>query len=227
MGFRVVHAETDILVHAVRDLSEHAASVVARLRHELESYVAARPLFAESFTPVPAEPAAPAIVRSMAAAALAAGVGPFAAVAGAFADEVGEELLSLSAQVIVENGGDIFVAGDADRLVALWSGDDADGIGLRIKAGSQPCGVATSSATVGPSVSLGRASAATVVAECAALADAVASGVGNRVRSLADVAKALDWGRRIEGVRAVIVVVDGSVGAVGDVELVPLPRTLG
>lgn len=226
VGFRVLHAQTDLMIHAVRDLSEDAARIVACLRRELQAYVALRPRFAESFTPVGTDSAAPAIAIAMAEAAFAAGVGPMAAVAGAFSDAVGEELLSLSPEVIVENGGDIFVAGRVDRVVAVWSGDEVAGFGVRLRATALPCGIATSSATVGPSVSLGRASAATVVARSAALADAVASGVGNRVHGPADVPRALDWGMGIAGVRAVVVVVDGAVGAVGDVELVPLGDAL-
>jgi len=38
-----------------------------------------------------------------------AGVGPMAAVAGALAEYVGQDLLKLTPNVIVENGGDIFL----------------------------------------------------------------------------------------------------------------------
>lgn len=171
---------------------------------------------------MPADGSAPAIVREMAAAAEMAGVGPMAAVAGAFAEWVARSLAPLSPEVIVENGGDIFLAGARERVVAVWAGEDAPGVGLRIAPGSLPCAVATSSATIGPSVSLGRADAATVIAGSGALADAVASVVGNRVRGACDLEAGIAAGRSVEGVRGVIVVAEGHIAAWGDVELVPI-----
>ena len=45
----------------------------------------------------------------MAEAGEKAGVGPMAAVAGAIAESVGRELLAFSVEIIVENGGDIYL----------------------------------------------------------------------------------------------------------------------
>lgn len=223
VGFRVVLAETDLMIHAERNLSGEALVVVTRLRRELESYIATHPRFAESFSPVEADATAPPIVVEMTRAAERARVGPMAAVAGAVAEAVGRALSAHSEHVIVENGGDLWLAGAAERTIAVWSGEDRHGAcGLKLPATTMPCGVATSSATVGPSVSLGRANAATVVADDGALADAVASAVGNRVRSASDIEAALDLGSGIEGVRGVVVVADGHIGAWGDLELVPL-----
>ncbi len=92
----------------------------------------------------------------MAAAAYVAGVGPMAAVAGAVAEAVARVLEPLSPEVSVENGGDIFVMGARERVVGLWAGEDGvTGIGLALPAEMLPVAVATSSGTIGPSVSLG------------------------------------------------------------------------
>lgn len=221
-AFHVVHGETDLLLHAYSDLSRLAAESVARLRADLERYIAGHPRFGESFVPVPVDDTAPDIARRMAQAAEQAGVGPMAAVAGAVAEAVARELAEHSAEVIVENGGDTFVVGRRDRIAALWAGDDVPPVGLLLRGTSLPCAVATSSATIGPSVSLGHADAATVVAESGALADAVASVVGNAVRSSGDLESALDAGRAIQGVRGIVAVVDGHLAAWGEIEFVPL-----
>lgn len=222
-SFRVVVAETDLLIHAARDLSEEAETLVRELRAELERYIAAHPRFAESFVPVDVDATAPEIAREMSAAATAAGVGPMAAVAGAFAERVARSLVRLSPDVIVENGGDVFVMGDTDRTVALWAGASSPAtLGLLLRARSLPRAVATSSGTIGPSVSLGRADAATVIASTGALADAAASVVGNRVHAVDDIEAALEAGRLVEGVLGVVVSVDGHTGAWGEVEFVPV-----
>ena len=49
------------------------------------------------------------VIKSMADSAQACGVGPMAAVAGAVAQFVAEALLPFSSNVIVENGGDIYM----------------------------------------------------------------------------------------------------------------------
>ena len=109
--FEVVHGETDLQVSAVRDLTHEAVVIVAALRADLEGYIGSHPRFAESFVPVEADADAPEIVRAMAAAGLAAGVGPMAAVAGAVAERVARALSAYSAEVIVENGGDLYIVG--------------------------------------------------------------------------------------------------------------------
>ncbi len=223
VGFRVVQAQTDLMIYAERDLSHVASAEVERLRQDLESYLAGHPRFAESFVPVPVDAAAPGIARGMAHAAELAGVGPMAAVAGTFAEAVGRALLPFSQNVIVENGGDVWISGCEDRTVAIWSGDDAvPSVGVALSAAGMPCAVATSSGTIGHSVSLGCACAATVIADDGALADAAASAVGNRVHGPGDVERALAAGIRMPGVRGVVVVVDGHIGARGEVTLVPI-----
>lgn len=221
--FEVVVGQTDLQVLAERDLSDTATILVREARRNLESYIAAHPRFAESFVPVPVEPDAPGIVRQMAEAARAASVGPMAAVAGAVAEYVAVGLSELSAEVIVENGGDTYLIGRRDRVVGLWAGEGvAAGMGLAIGGDSLPLAVATSSGTIGPSVSLGRADTMTVLSRSGALADAVASAAGNRVRSATDLAGALELARGVAGVLGAVVSVDGDVGAWGAVKLVPI-----
>ncbi|MCX5852041.1 MAG: UPF0280 family protein, partial [Deltaproteobacteria bacterium] len=52
---------------------------------------------------------APPIVREMIHVSHTAGVGPMASVAGVLSDFVGKDLLTKSRNVVVENGGDIFI----------------------------------------------------------------------------------------------------------------------
>lgn len=228
MPFVVRVAETDLQILACSDLTGTAERCVRDARAELESYIAAHPRFGESYVPVEADPGAPAIVKAMAEAASAAGVGPMAAVAGAVAEHVARKLHAHSAEVIVENGGDVYLMGAHERVVALWAGSEGvSGVGIRVPARALPCAVATSSGTIGPSVSFGSADTATVVASSGALADAAASVVGNRVRSAADLERAVQAGLSVPGVTGVVVSISGALAAGGDIELVPVKAPSG
>lgn len=222
--FEVALRETDLQISAVRDLRDEAAVLVRAVRDDLEHYIVLHPRFAESYVPVDVEPGAPAVVLAMARAAQTTGVGPMAAVAGAVAEHVARGLAPLSDEVVVENGGDLYLMGSAARTVALWAGDSplSGTVGIEIAGGALPLGVCTSSGRIGPSVSFGRAHTMTVLAADGALADAAATALGNRVREAADIDAALAAAREIPGVTGVVVVLGEHIGAWGDVRLVPL-----
>ncbi|UCD87462.1 MAG: UPF0280 family protein, partial [Desulfobacterales bacterium] len=108
-NFRIVVKETDLLVRADKPLETETKDLVLRYRIPLERYLEQHPGFVRAMVPWPQDQLAPPIVRTMIAASQKAGVGPMAAVAGAIAEYVGRDLLAYSKDVIVENGGDIFI----------------------------------------------------------------------------------------------------------------------
>ncbi|MFQ6132878.1 MAG: UPF0280 family protein [Armatimonadota bacterium] len=224
VAFEVTVAETNLFICAQRDLSELATRLVRKARGDIESYAAERPAFYKSLEPLEWEQGAPDIIRRMCEAGQAAGVGPMAAVAGAIAEVVASGVLQKSDEVIVENGGDVFLAGSRERIVAIWAGSSklSQRVGLRIPAESLPLAVCTSSGKVGHSLSLGRADAAVVVAERGGLADAAATAVANLVQAPEDVERALESGKQIAGVQQVVVIAGEALGAWGQYELVPL-----
>ncbi len=120
--FQVVVKETDLDIAARQDLTAQAYESVRRHRHYLEQYIRMFPGFSRSLEPMPADPLAPPIIREMLKAANTSGVGPMAAVAGAMAEFVGRDLLQFSPEVIVENGGDVFLARSTDVRVGLFAG---------------------------------------------------------------------------------------------------------
>jgi ApbE superfamily uncharacterized protein (UPF0280 family) len=224
VGFRVAVKETDLMVLAQRDLSIEVRDLIIRERQQLEAYIQQHPDFLTTLSPSPPDLYAPPLVRDMIQAATAAGVGPMAAVAGASAARVGQALLAFTDEVIVENGGDIFMHLRRPATVSLYAGRSplSNKLGLRIPAEPQTWGVCTSSGTVGHSLSLGQADAACVVAADTALADACATALGNRVTSASDINEALDWLGGIPGLTGALVVVGEHLGAWGHIELVPL-----
>ena len=224
VGFQVAVKETDLWVLAGQDLSREVREVVLQERRQLEAYIAGHPEFLTTLTPWPEDPFAPPVVRAMISAARKAGVGPMAAVAGALAERVGQALEPLSAEVIVENGGDIYLKVASPATVALFAGKSplSHRVGLRIDPELTPMGVCTSSGTVGHSFSFGRADAACILAPNAALADAAASALGNRVQKAGDIAPALEWAAALPEILGAVVIVGDKLGAWGRVELVPL-----
>jgi hypothetical protein len=165
----------------------------------------------------------------MVAAGAAAGVGPMAAVAGAIAAQVGQGLLAHSAEVIVENGGDVFLKTRQAATVAVYAGASplSLAVGVRVGGRERPCGVCTSSGTVGPSLSFGKADAVCVVSASCALADAAATAIGNRVQSGRDIPGAVEFGRSIRGVAGLAIIVGERLGVWGEVEIVALARKRG
>jgi hypothetical protein len=145
-----------------------------------------------------------------------------AAVAGAVAQFVGYELMERCATLIIENGGDIFLKSDQPRTVAIFAGESplSYKVNLRISPEKTPIGICTSSGTVGPSLSFGKADAVCVLAKKASLADAAASSIGNAILGKQDITKGIERSRQIEGVLGVVIVVEDQMGIWGDIELV-------
>jgi hypothetical protein len=159
----------------------------------------------------------------------AAGVGPMAAVAGAVAEGVGRCLLEHSRQVVVENGGDIFLKTGRPAVVGLFAGHSplSMKIGIRLAETGDGIGVCTSSGTVGHSLSTGRADAVCVVAHSCALADAAATAIANRIHAPDGIEPAVSFGRSIAGVLGIVAVCGREMGAWGQVELVPMKGKKG
>jgi ApbE superfamily uncharacterized protein (UPF0280 family) len=219
--FTVTEKETDLYVRAASDLERKARRLVHKYREQLEKYLKKDPAFQTSLEPFDVPSTAPIIVREMAEAGRAAGVGPMAAVAGAIAECVGRDLLEFSPEVIVENGGDIFLSVRHRRTIGIYAGDSplTGKIGIRIEGRDTPLGVCTSSGTVGHSLSFGRADAVVVVAPSAALADAAATAIGNRVKKPGDIESALEFAGGLPGLKGVVIIMGESIGVKGDIKL--------
>ncbi len=220
--FTATVKESDLFISAEKDLSSEALKSLLKFRAHLESYGAFHADFLTTLAPMPDDPLAPSIVRSMIKASHTANVGPMAAVAGAVAEYVGKDLAPLVSNLIIENGGDIyFNLLDREGRVAIFAGASplSYKVHLTIKPIRTPLAVCTSSATVGPSISFGKADAVTVLSTSGALADAAATALCNMVRHKNDIKKTLDYASAIEGVRGAVIVVDDVLGAWGEVEL--------
>ncbi len=226
--FRVSVKETDLYVHARKPLESVTRNLVLKFRRHLENYIQMYPEFGSALSPVPMEGPAPGIIRNMAEAARPAGVGPMAAVAGAMAEEVGRDLLkNHTPEVIVENGGDVFLKTDTPAVIAVFAGSSplSMKMGLRIDSGDHAMAACTSSGSLGHSLSLGKGDAACVVSRSCALADAAATALGNRLQSKSDIPGAIEFAKGIAGVIGCVLIMEEKVGMWGNIEIVPIRRS--
>jgi len=223
-SFEVGVKQTDLYIRSRRNLKDKALDSVLKHRGPLESYIGHHPLFLTTLEPYQAEDEAPAIVKEMARVSQLTGVGPMAAVAGAIAEAVGRDLLAFSPEVIVENGGDIFLKISKKRLVGIYAGQSSftKKIALEIMPRETPLGVCTSSGTVGHSLSLGSADAVIVLSPSTALADAAATALGNMVKAAADIPQAIERAQSIDGLRGLVIIVGDEMGVWGKVKIVSL-----
>jgi ApbE superfamily uncharacterized protein (UPF0280 family) len=169
--------EDEFLPHAIRSVQE--------ARTDIKDQIRSNPEFQSSYKPVTVSTKAPKIIQEMATAAALADVGPMASVAGAIAKHVVDELIYLGADhVIFDNGGDIAMFLERPAVIGIYAGPAGlSGLGFHMAALGDVQGLCTSSGTIGHSHSFGVADAAIVLADSPVVADAVATKLGNLVRS--------------------------------------------
>lgn len=223
VSFEVKEKETDLFILAEKKLEEQARESVLNARTDIERYIRKDAEFLTSLAPVAVSEKAPRIIVAMAEAALAAGVGPMAAVAGAVAETVGMDLMAFSRQVIVENGGDIFVRTMKKRTLGIYAGENSPFTGklaMEIGPSEEGLGVCTSSGTVSHSLSFGKADAVVVIAESASLADAVATAAANMVKSPYNMEEGIEFAKSVEGVKGALILIGDKMASWGAIKLV-------
>ncbi len=216
--------ETDLHILTSVDVTKEAENLVWQYRTQLENYINRNPEFHTSLAPLPIDNMALPIIRQMQCAAKASGVGPMAAVAGMISEIVGQKLINRFnlTEIMVENGGDIFLERQIDCKIAIFAGSSplSNKVGIKISPEQMPLGICTSSATVGHSLSLGKADAVTVLSASTPLADAAATRLGNEVQKSRPLQEVLDIAGQISGITGVVIIRGEEIGAWGEIELI-------
>lgn len=227
--FQVIVRETDLDIGVSKEkltaeLAQKVREKVLTARSQLEGYLEKDPQFFRAMSPYTPIPSAPEIAITMAREAAKAGVGPMAAVAGAFSELVGRFVALYSSEVIVENGGDIYLRSSQERIIGIFAANSpfSNRIALKIKPYQTPLGICTSSGVIGHSISMGKADAMVVLAPSVPLADAVATAAGNLVKKPQDVQKAVEFAMKIPGVRGALAIKGDKLSASGDIEIKPI-----
>ena len=220
----VTFKETDLQVLTDKPLDKKFVQERIRLyRWDIENYITKDHRFITALKPMEVDLSAPAIIKEMNEAARLANVGPMAAVAGAIAQFLGRDLLKNGYKdVIIENGGDIFLASRKSRVVRIYTGLPKiwKNLSIKIAPRSMPLGICASSGSVGHSLSFGCADSVVILSKSASLADAVATATTNRVQSKEDLENALRFARSVKGVKGVVIILKDNLVSWGEVRFV-------
>ena len=194
-------------------------AMLVDLRRQMDAYLLMDPQYKTALTPYNAGLEAPNILKEMSRVSHKTGIGPMSAVAGAVAKKVAEFLGTQ--EVIVENGGDIYAQAASDMDISVFAGQSplSEKIGLHIPAAEFPLGICTSSGTVGPSLSLGRADAVMIVCKDVLLADSYATAMANRIKTVNDLQSVIDRISDIPEILGAIAVKDDRMAITGRFEL--------
>lgn len=226
LKYRIIVGESDLWVLSQENLKVELESFLKFYRRQLKEYIDSHPGFLRTLTPWPDDYQAPEIVQSMIWASKLAGVGPMAAVAGTIAAVIGRKFdPEMVPELIIENGGDIYLRSRKERVVALFSGVKspfAGKLGVLMPPHPEGIGICTSSGMLGPSLSFGKADAVTIIASEASLADAAATAGANRVKDSNDLSETISFLQKIPGIRGILLVKDQKFAVWGEVELAPI-----
>lgn len=220
----IIQNESDLQIYANKNVTEGADSHLGDIRKILSCYIEKRPEFQTSLDPIKHDEKAHYLIQQMMRASALAKVGPMAAVAGAVSQYVAECLVEEEdglTDIFIENGGDIYLRSTTERRILVHAGESvlSEKLALRIKPEMTPCGICTSSGTVGHSLSFGKADAVVVISKDTCLADATATSVGNIVKSHTDIEKGVEFAKAIPGINGILIIVGDQLGAWGDIEL--------
>ncbi len=220
LSFQVKEKESDLLVQTPVLLKKEALASLRYYRTILENYIKENPIFATALAPYPCDNNAHHMIKEMIDESARCQVGPMASVAGCIARYVGQELLSKTDEVIIENGGDIYIKSSSIRRVIIYAGSSplSNKLYLKIDSQERGMGVCTSSGTVGPSFSRGKADAVTVLSYSATLADAAATAIGNIIQTKEDINEGLKLAEQINGILGTVIIKDDKIGMWGEID---------
>ncbi|MCM8785092.1 MAG: UPF0280 family protein [Candidatus Omnitrophica bacterium] len=221
--FEVEVEETNILVIAKKNLKKEIREEVIKQREILKNYIKQYPEFLFSFSPISTK-SDQEIIKLMSESSFLTKTGPMASVAGAIAEVIGKKFVSLSDEIIIENGGDIFAKMNSDFIVGIYAGKSPFSmkIGIKLKKREIPYGIATSSGTVGHSISFGKADAVTVVSPSATFSDGAATYFGNLVKDKIDKELIISELKNFVFIEGIVIIKEKKIFLWGDIELIDL-----
>lgn len=236
----IIMEESDILLtctshYSKKDILSFIEKELFRLRQEIKAYILKDPLFQTSLSPLldSTEKFSSPLVKDMLKASNLVSIGPFASVAGAIAEHLAHSVHSfleekgLASDVIVENGGDVFLISQKTRNIALLDKPNKDINSLPLALSLSPTigtALCASSSTIGHSLSFGRGDLVAIIASNAAIADALATASCNMLKSPDDFTRILELIKRHEknGVKGIFASCDEQFLVYGDIKLASL-----
>lgn len=204
-------------------IKKFALQELQNLRNKLDKYIETHPKFLKSKRPIDFDHSSPAIIKKMISASNYAAIGPMAAVAGAFAQYLGEHIKKEfdPKELILENGGDNYMIIEKPLVTSIFAGEStlSEKIGLKILPEYSPLGVCTSAGTFGSSYSSGKADAVTIAAKNTMLADAFATSLANRIKTKEDIDKVIQSIKDRKEMLSCVIIKADKMAVKGELEI--------
>ncbi|MBU0693830.1 MAG: UPF0280 family protein [Candidatus Omnitrophica bacterium] len=221
-SLEISHKESDLFISTNTKIDkELTLRILRKYYQEIEDYIKATPLFLTSLSPLEHDEAAPPIVKEMIESSHSTKIGPFSSVSGAIAQYVGKDLLNYTDEVIVENGGDIFLKINEDKRVGVYLGEkfQVANLLLRIKRRDNSFGIASSSSCIGHSLNFGQADLVTIVAHDPIIADGFATSLSNRIKKQKDAKETLAMAKKDPLIEGLLIALEGKIFLWGQIEI--------
>ena len=220
MKYHFQYKETIVNIVCDEPYLNVAEDAIFEARKIIEDKVAEDEFFKITYEPYRASPKDHELIQRMCNASLLSDVGPFAGVAGAVATYSVEKMHSKNANLaIVENGGDIAFLSHEPKIIGLFADHPVlKDIAFKIQS-DRITGICSSSAKIGPSVSLGKSNVCTVFSDDVILADCCATALGNLIRDggQEEMSSALETIGSKDGVSGCVSISNGLMAMFGSV----------
>ncbi len=244
---QIIIEETDLLITLTSQIKADLITTliknkVQEIRNVIKFWIQLVPEIQHSLEPIAIPKNAPNYIEIMCESAKYAYVGPFAAIAGTIAQIVCcfiHEYLKnnqLPDDVIVENGGDIYLYSKKERIIGIMPNPQENCmLGLKINPSDMPLSICSSSAKIGHSLSFGKGDLALIIAKNASLADALATSYCNQLQKKEDISLLLEKAKKdnlikildnpynnsteSSGLMGIFLQIDENIGAWGNIEL--------
>jgi uncharacterized protein len=221
-SWKVKYKYSDLFIVSDKDISSIIIPALSDFYKIIEKFSESHPSFVKTFNPYVSGIDFPDIIKKMCDQSEVFNVGPMASVAGAVCEYLAGVLSKDNPYLAIENGGDIYIKSPKDITAGLFVRNKyfKDSIKIKIRKNLLPCGIASSSGTLGHSLSLGKADLAAVVCSSAILADSAATAAGNMINTKEDIEKTINHFKNFKEIEGLVLIKDDKIGLFGNIELV-------
>lgn len=212
--------ESDLDIYYDNEL-KNADKELLKIRNIIKNHIKKESNFLTSLSPISINKKDNIFIKKMKKSSNLVNVGPMATVAGGVAEEIGKYLSNFNSEVLVENGGDIYINSKKNKNILIHAPTSPFSNKLYIKLRREllPLGVCTSSGKLGHSLSFGNADAVVVISKNTFLADAAATSICNIVKEKKDIIKGINIAKNIKEILGIIIILNSDIGIWGDIEV--------
>ena len=220
-AWRVIYNYSDLLISCDKNIKDRIEKPLKKIYEFLMFCIKNHPSFLKSLSPIKVNYYFPGIIKKMCEKSSLFKVGPMAAVAGTVCEYIASELTGYCKNLIIENGGDLYIKSSSDLNVGVYLKNKyfKNKIVLKINSKDTPCGLCSSSGTFGHSLSLGKSDLSVVLASSPITADAAVTAIANRITDSKDIQRTINFYNKFKEIKGILIIIDDKIGIWGSFEL--------